>query len=273
MDDLKSIVVDQARACGFDLVRVTGADEFERDREEALRRISDGHMDGLPWFTGQRVRRGASPLELLPGARSVICLGLSYLTRNSGAEDTGDGELPAGAGGPLRLGAGLPPGHQAADAGLRPGLGSEPRQGHRRPLVRGRRSDAGPGRRQPFRVGLVRQEHQHIDAQPRFLGVFGPSDNRPGPGGRPSAEKDLRELRPLHRRLPHRGHRGPLRGRQLPVHLLSDHREPGPDSPGTASPHARLDFRLRHLPGRLPGQPQGSPKRDGIKHRAHRDFL
>ena len=96
MPNLKSIVVDQARACGFDLVRVTGADEFERDREEALRRIRDGHMDGLPWFTEQRVRRGASPLELLPGARSVICLGLSYLTRNSGAEDTGDGELPAG---------------------------------------------------------------------------------------------------------------------------------------------------------------------------------
>ena len=92
MDDLKSIVVDTARACGFDLVRVTGAEEFEHDRDAALRRIRDGHMDGLPWFTEQRVRRGASPQELLPGARSVICLGLSYLTRNSEAEDTGVGE-------------------------------------------------------------------------------------------------------------------------------------------------------------------------------------
>ncbi len=78
MTDLKATVVAQARACGFDLVDVTSADDFVADREAALERIRDGQMDGLPWYTESRVMRGTSPAELLPGARSIICLGLSY---------------------------------------------------------------------------------------------------------------------------------------------------------------------------------------------------
>ena len=78
MSDLKATVVEQARACGFDLVGVTGADDFVADREAALERVRDGRMDGLPWYTESRVMRGTSPSELLPGAKSIICLGLSY---------------------------------------------------------------------------------------------------------------------------------------------------------------------------------------------------
>ena len=76
--DLKKIVTDCALAMGFDLVRVTSAEEFVRDRDAALERINDGLMDGLPWYHEGRVRRGANPHELLPGARSIICLGLNY---------------------------------------------------------------------------------------------------------------------------------------------------------------------------------------------------
>ena len=79
MNGIKSIVITHARECGFDLVGVTGADDFAADRGAALERIRDGHMDGLPWYTESRVMRGTSPAELLPGARSVVCLGLSYL--------------------------------------------------------------------------------------------------------------------------------------------------------------------------------------------------
>lgn len=78
MTDLKSIVTTQARAAGFDLVGVTSADDFAADRDAALERIREGRMDGLPWYTESRVMRGTSPAELLPGARSIICLGLSY---------------------------------------------------------------------------------------------------------------------------------------------------------------------------------------------------
>ena len=79
MTDLKATITTHAHACGFDLVGVTSADDFAADRDAALERIREGRMDGLPWYTESRVMRGTSPAELLPGARSVICLGLSYL--------------------------------------------------------------------------------------------------------------------------------------------------------------------------------------------------
>ena len=79
MQDLKTHISSYAIECGFDLVRITTAEVFTRDRDAALSRVKSGQMDGLPWFTESRVRRGADPQELLPGARSIICLGLSYL--------------------------------------------------------------------------------------------------------------------------------------------------------------------------------------------------
>ncbi len=76
--DLRRLVNRLAREVGFDLVAVTDAAGFDADREVALRRIDDGLMDGLPWFTKARVARGTSPDELLLGARSIISLGLNY---------------------------------------------------------------------------------------------------------------------------------------------------------------------------------------------------
>ena len=78
MPDLKSVVNECALELGFDLVRVTSAQEFAWDRDVTLERLKDGLMDGLPWFNEARVRRGADPQSLLPGARSIICLGLNY---------------------------------------------------------------------------------------------------------------------------------------------------------------------------------------------------
>ncbi len=82
MQDIKDIrdqIKSYAIECGFDLVRITSADVFVKDREAALARIKAGQMDGLPWFTESRVVRGSDPRALLPEARSIICLGLSYL--------------------------------------------------------------------------------------------------------------------------------------------------------------------------------------------------
>ena len=91
--DLKAIVKEQATELGFDLVRVTSAEEFPEDRDVALERIKAGLMDGLPWYTESRVRRGTRPEELLPGARSIICLGLNYYLPG---EDQTPGHGPAG---------------------------------------------------------------------------------------------------------------------------------------------------------------------------------
>jgi len=79
MQNFQTYITQYAIQCGFDLVRITGAQEFAQDRNVALTRIKSGQMNGLPWYTESRVRHGADPQELLPGARSIICLGQSYL--------------------------------------------------------------------------------------------------------------------------------------------------------------------------------------------------
>jgi epoxyqueuosine reductase len=76
--DVKSAIKDFALESGFDLVQVTSAGEFTEDRAVTLERLGAGLMDGLPWFTETRVLRGTDPQALLPGARSIICLGLNY---------------------------------------------------------------------------------------------------------------------------------------------------------------------------------------------------
>jgi epoxyqueuosine reductase len=78
MPDIETVVKRYARELGFDLVRITSAEQFAEDRAVALDRIKSGLMDGLPWYNENRVKRGTNPQELLPEARSIICLGLNY---------------------------------------------------------------------------------------------------------------------------------------------------------------------------------------------------
>ena len=77
------------RSLGFDLVGITSADGFERDEAAALERVREGLMDGLAWYTEERVRKANRPRELLDGAKSVVSLAMSY---NYGeAEPRGEG--------------------------------------------------------------------------------------------------------------------------------------------------------------------------------------
>ncbi len=87
-DDIKAL----ARSIGFDRVRIADAAPFARDEAAALQRVRDGLMDGLAWYTEERVRRMNRPEALLEGARSIISLALGY--------DTGD--PPPKRGAPLR---------------------------------------------------------------------------------------------------------------------------------------------------------------------------
>ena len=84
--EITAIVKQCALDAGFDLARVTTAEEFQSDRQVALERLEAGLMDGLPWYTEARVLRGSDPQQLLPGARSIISLGLSYF---NGSEPSG----------------------------------------------------------------------------------------------------------------------------------------------------------------------------------------
>ena len=56
------------------------------------KRVREGLMDGLPWYTEERVRRSNRPGTLLPEARSIISLAMSYLTEEAQA----DGARPHG---------------------------------------------------------------------------------------------------------------------------------------------------------------------------------
>ena len=87
-------VIDRlALEAGFDLVAVTDASTFDVDREIAFRRIDDGLMDGLPWFTKLRVKDGTDPEYLLPGARSIISLGLNYYPGQSDEKKSHSGQV------------------------------------------------------------------------------------------------------------------------------------------------------------------------------------
>ncbi|MDP3064872.1 MAG: tRNA epoxyqueuosine(34) reductase QueG [Chloroflexota bacterium] len=66
-----------ARELGFDLVGIASAEPFAEEAV-ALQRLREGLMDGLPWYTEARVRRGCHPAALLPGARSIISVAMGY---------------------------------------------------------------------------------------------------------------------------------------------------------------------------------------------------
>lgn len=65
---------------GFDTVRITTGEEFAEARHIIQERIERGLMDGLPWFSKERAEVSSRPAALLPEARSVIALGMTYLT-------------------------------------------------------------------------------------------------------------------------------------------------------------------------------------------------
>ena len=76
--EAKEAVKSLAAELGFDGVGVTTAEPFDRAEAVAMERLRNGLMDGLPWYHEERVRRGASPSEILPGARSIIAVAMSY---------------------------------------------------------------------------------------------------------------------------------------------------------------------------------------------------
>ena len=68
---------------GFDLVGITSAEKFVRDEEVSIARVRSGLMDGLPWYTEDRVKKANDPAMLLEDARSVFSLAVSYNTKEN----------------------------------------------------------------------------------------------------------------------------------------------------------------------------------------------
>jgi len=63
---------------GFHLARVTTAEPFAGLEPVLNARIAAGHLDGLEWFTPERAHVASAPQRLLPWARSLLVLGVSY---------------------------------------------------------------------------------------------------------------------------------------------------------------------------------------------------
>ncbi|HEX9989456.1 MAG TPA: tRNA epoxyqueuosine(34) reductase QueG [Chloroflexia bacterium] len=77
---LKAEIVERANALGFDLVRFTSAEAMPDTQRVLEERIDQGLLSGLSWFTKERAAVAGDPRNLMPGARTVVSLGISYLS-------------------------------------------------------------------------------------------------------------------------------------------------------------------------------------------------
>ena len=90
MKDLKNDIKSIGKQLGFDEVGIAGVDKFKTDQLAAKDRVRNGLIDGLSWFTEDRVMLANTPEELLPGCKSIISVAISYYKN---AETYADGKL------------------------------------------------------------------------------------------------------------------------------------------------------------------------------------
>ena len=81
----KGEIIGFATNLGFDYVGVTSVESLERGIT-AKDRVRDGFMRGLNRFTEERVTKASSPRHLLPEARSILSLAVSYYYPSRGLE-------------------------------------------------------------------------------------------------------------------------------------------------------------------------------------------
>ena len=81
-------IKEYAYALGFDSARITSAQAFPEAERIIKERIAQGLMDGLPWFTQERAAVSCHPDALLPEARSIISLGMFYLTEQPDEQES-----------------------------------------------------------------------------------------------------------------------------------------------------------------------------------------
>jgi epoxyqueuosine reductase len=82
-------IKEYAYALGFDIARITTAEALPEAERVIKERIAQGLMDGLPWFTAERSEVACHPDALLPGAQSIVTLGLFYLTEQPAEVEDG----------------------------------------------------------------------------------------------------------------------------------------------------------------------------------------
>src|SRR3954452_8635824 len=76
--DLSSWIKHEARALGFSLVGMTTAEPFPEAEARTVAWLDEGRQGEMAWLSAARTHAAARPTELLPGARSIVALGVSY---------------------------------------------------------------------------------------------------------------------------------------------------------------------------------------------------
>jgi epoxyqueuosine reductase len=77
---LTSAVKEYARNIGFHLVGITSPAPFPEAELDITRWLSEGHQGEMAWLNAARTRLATRPTELLPDAKSLIVVGVSYRT-------------------------------------------------------------------------------------------------------------------------------------------------------------------------------------------------
>ena len=195
MESLEETVKAYGRELGFDIVGITSAEPFLRDEAAATERIRRGLMDGLPWYTEERVHKATHPELLLSGARSIVSLAASYHTGEPGESGPG----PAGRVARYAWGDDY---HGVLKSRLRRFVdGLQERIG--RPVKARVFVDDGPmndrAAAERAGVGWFGKNTNILTSSPRLVGGPGSGRHRSRPqAGRP-AEEDVRGVRAVHR--------------------------------------------------------------------------
>jgi epoxyqueuosine reductase len=80
---LARLVKSKASTLGFDLAGIASAEPFDDDLQHTLDWIERGLHATMAWITPERTTRACHPDDLLPGARSIVVVGASYVTEES----------------------------------------------------------------------------------------------------------------------------------------------------------------------------------------------
>ena len=78
---LTSDLRSHARALGFHLVGITSPEPFDKAELDIQRWLSAGHQGEMAWLNAARARLSTHPTELMPEARSLVVVGVSYRTQ------------------------------------------------------------------------------------------------------------------------------------------------------------------------------------------------
>jgi len=77
MINIKKDIIEQARQLGFELVGITTADPLESERIRYLHWLTQEYAGSMSYLYRQ-IEKKLNPRKVMPGANSVICLGMNY---------------------------------------------------------------------------------------------------------------------------------------------------------------------------------------------------